>query len=397
MEQAPPLTTEHEETCPMAGTVRKRSWTTRQGEIKTAWTADYFDQQRNRHTKQFPTKKAANAWLLQARVEVRAGTHTPEADSITVAEAGRLWLERGKTEGLERTTLHNYEGVLRLHIVPQLGRVRLAQLTATAVEAYRDTLVKTLSRRSAREALKFLNAILKNAERRGLVAHNAAASVTPVKPKGREREMAEIGHNVPSKAEVQAIIAAADKRWRPVFVTAAFTGMRASELRGLEWNAVDLKNRVIHVRQRADYYNKLGPPKSAAGRRDIPLMPIVVNTLREWKAAYPCGPDGLVFCVVHHGAKGSVVHHQIMWLAYRRAQRRAGVTDAAGQPKYHFHVLRHFFASIGIEAGFAPKRLQAVLGHASITMTYDVYGHLFPNPEDDYTRLAAMERGVFGK
>src|SRR6476661_4350786 len=99
---------------PMAGTIRKRTWTTRKGETKTAWPADYFDQKRQRHTKQFPTKKAADAWLLKARGEVRDGTHTPDSASITVAEAGALFLQRCALEEKERGTLRFYEQVVRL-------------------------------------------------------------------------------------------------------------------------------------------------------------------------------------------------------------------------------------------------------------------------------------------
>jgi integrase len=66
------------------------------------------------------------------------------------------------------------------------------------------------------------------------------------------------------------------------------------------------------------------------------------------------------------------------------------------KPKYGLHALRHFFASWAIEQGFSPKRLQALLGHSSITMTYDVYGHLFPSPEDDHAKFAAGELALVG-
>src|SRR5580693_7587169 len=73
----------------MAGTIRKRTWVTRKGETKTAWLADYFDQKRNRHTKQFRTKKAADTWLLRARGEVRDGIHTPDSVSLNHRPGGR--------------------------------------------------------------------------------------------------------------------------------------------------------------------------------------------------------------------------------------------------------------------------------------------------------------------
>ena len=80
-----------------------------------------------------------------------------------------------------------------------------------------------------------------------------------------------------------------------MLLTAIFTGLRISELRGLRWDDVDLKRAELHVRQRADRYNSIGPPKSEAGERIIPLPPMLVNALREWKLACPKGELGLVF------------------------------------------------------------------------------------------------------
>jgi integrase len=379
----------------MAGTIRKRSWVTRKGETKSNWTAYYTDQNGHRRKKAFAAKKVADAWLLRTRGEIRDGIHTPEGTSITVAEAGRLWLERCATDGLERGSLQQYRTHLKLYIKPLLGSVRLAQLTPPEVEAWRDKLLQKLTRQRALLILSSLKSILKDAQRRGHVVYNAAQA-TRIDLKKRKRELIEIGRDVPSTDEVQAILSAAPERWRPVLVTAAFTGMRTGELRGLTWDVVDLARRVIRVRQRADFWGALGAPKTAAGRREIPLAPIVVSTLREWRLAYPYGPDGIVFCTRTHGNRGGVLNHGELWRVFCAAQRQAGVVDTAGKAKYHFHALRHFFASAGIAAGFSPKRLQVLLGHASITMTYDVYGHLFPSPEDDHARLAAIEHMVTG-
>jgi integrase len=279
-----------------------------------------------------------------------------------------------------------------------LGTLRLAQVSSPVVETWRDELLGRCKRRYAQKVLDGLKGILKNAMRQGLVAYNAASG-TRIDQKKREREPIEVGRGIPSKEEVQAILSATPERWRALLVTAAFTGMRASELRGLTWDAVDLRHSVLEVRQRADYWNTLGPPKTAAGRRKIPLAPIVVNTLKECRLAYPHGRDGLVFYTRARGRgrRFGVLGHSALHKVFLVGQREAGVVDAAGRHKYHFHALRHFFASVGIEAGFAPKRLQAILGHTSITMTYDVYGHLFPNLEDDQTKLAAIERAVVGR
>ena len=327
------------------------------------------------------------------RGEVEAGIHTPDRNSITVAEAGKLWIARCEAEGLERTTLQNYRIVLRRHVGPRFGSMRLNQLASPDVEGWRDELLQSGTRSLARTAVAILKRLLVDAQRRGYVGHNVAAA-TRVSSRGREQERLEIGRDIPSRQEVNAILDAADRRWHPLLVTATFTGMRASELRGLFWKDVDLARGTVTIRQRANAFGEVGMPKSAAGRREIPLAPIVVATLRNWRLTSPFGSSPIVFCSYSPSHRGCVVGHTALCNAFRAAQWAAGTVDEAGRPKYRFHTLRHFFASSGIEAGFAPKRLQEIMGHASITMTFDTYGHLFPTPADDRDRLAVIERAV---
>ena len=96
-------------------------------------------------------------------------------------------------------------------------------------------------------------------------------------------------------AELNSLIENSTARRRPFIVTAIFTGMRLSELRGLRWPDVDLEAGAIHVRQRADDWGRMGPPKSKAGKRDIPLAPLVLNTLKQWRIDCPKGELDLVF------------------------------------------------------------------------------------------------------
>jgi integrase len=374
-------------------TVRKRVWVTG-GEEKTSWVADYSDQHKKRHLKTFTTKKAAQAWLVETQGEVARGVHTPERQSVDVSEAAKLWLERGRGEALERGTMRNYETIVRLHIVPTLGAAKLAQLSAPMLEDWRDRLVATLSRRRARTVLGALKAILADAQRRGLAAQNAALPVK-ISTKKRDQEKLAVGVGIPSKADMQTLLAALGeprwRRYRPFFVTATFTGMRASELRGLTWSVVDFNKRTIAVRQRADEWCALGKPKSAAGQREIPMSPNVFNTLREWRLASPKNELELVF----PNLAGNVQRHSnIGSRVWRPLQRAAGLVDATGEPLYNIHALRHFAASLWIEQGFSPKRLQALLGHSSIQMTFDCYGHLFPSQEDDQARFARAELGL---
>ena len=374
-------------------TVRKRTWRNSKGE-QTAWVADYFDQHGSRRIKTFAKKKEADAFLVTTQGEVARGVHTPESASITVAEACEIWIERGELEKLERTTLKQYRSHADLHIKPsRIGREKLARLSTPTIEAFRDDLLKKSSRPMARKILTSLKSILGEAQRRGLVAHNPAQPVK-VDAKKRDQRKLVIGRDIPSKAEVQKFLAAAAGRWRPLFVTATFTGMRASELRGLVWSHVDFERKVIHVRQRANLWGEIGAPKSAAGEREIPMAPIVFNALREWQLACPRGKDGQLGLVFPNGAGNVEAHSNIATRGFSALQLAAGMVDANGRAKYGPHALRHFFASWTIEQGFSPKRLQALLGHSSIQMTFDRYGHLFPSLEDDHAKFAAGQLTV---
>jgi integrase len=98
---------------------------------QTAWIADYFDQAGKRHIKTFDTRKAATAWLDEAKFEVKQGIHTPENASITVAEAAEIWIEKSELEKLERSTLRQYRNHVDLHIKPsRIGSEKLARLSA---------------------------------------------------------------------------------------------------------------------------------------------------------------------------------------------------------------------------------------------------------------------------
>src|SRR5208337_1084545 len=248
--------------------VRKR--TLPSGEIR--WVTDYKDQQRRRRAKQFKTKKEATAYEIVAGGEIKAGTHVADSASVTVERAGELWLQRCRLDELEAGTLMQYRQHLDLHILPFLGGVKLSKLTRPAVESFRDKLLETRSRSMAQKVLASLKSLLSNAQRRGLVGQNAASG-TKVKTASRHEKKAPI----PTKDEIRALLSktselwSATLPWRPLVITALFTGLRASELRGLTWDYVDFEKKVIQVRQRADYRNQMGSPKSKAGARDVPF------------------------------------------------------------------------------------------------------------------------------
>ena len=387
--------------------VRRRTWTLIKKDKKTgeeetversAWVVDYKDQNGKRHIRTFAKKRDADAAHAKTKVEVQSGTHAADSTSITVHEAAELWLVRGEAEGLERGTMRYYRDMVEKHINPIVGNLKLSRLNQPIVEKMRDDLLKTRSRAMTQKAIKILKGILKDAKRRGLVSQNVAQDVS-VKTQSRHQEEIVI----PTRDEARQMIETAEGRCRPLLITAIFTGLRASELRGLTWPNVDLDKGVIHVRQRADRYNDMGSPKSKAGRRDIPIGALVVNALREWKLACPKGELELVF---PNGAGKVESLGNIYNRGFYPIQRACGMTvesgakDEEGNPvvsaKYGFHALRHFYASWLIDQGFKPKQIQSMMGHSSITLTFDTYGHLFPSEEDEQAKLSTAELVIVG-
>jgi integrase len=388
--------------------VRKRSWKTREGEIKAAWVVDYVDQHGERHIKTFARKHDADAHHAIVGVAVRAGTHTADSKSVTVARAAELWLESCEAAGLERTTLTSYRQHAECHITPVLGALKLSQLTVPLVRGFEERLRKDgRSPAMVRLARRALGGILADAQERGLVGQNVVYSLRKNRRSRRSEGTGtlKIGIDIPGPDEMRAIVGklgAIDNaaRWRPLLLTAIFTGLRASELRGLRWANVDLKRGELHVRQRADRYGTMGRPKSEAGERTVPLLPMVVAALREHRLASPRNDQDIVFSNSRAGIehRNTIVEH-----GFHPAQVAAGVIDQNGRAKYKgLHALRHFYASWcinrrvdgGLELPL--KMVQARLGHASIQMTADTYGHLFPRSDDGAEQAAAEKAFLAG-
>jgi integrase len=389
--------------------IRKRTWTDPRGDAHESWVVDYRDGAGKRRMKTFAKKRDADAFQARAKVEVREGVHVADSATVTVAEAGALWLTSCEARGLERATIDSYRQALRFHIEPHIGRLKLSQLSAPTIRRFEDALRagedgKPRSAAMVRKVRGALSIMLGDAMERGVVNRNVARELrarrtggTDRKQEKRQRGKLKPGVGIPLPSEIAAILRAAEQmtpRRHAMLVTAIFTGLRASELRGLRWADVDFDRRELHVRQRADRYNAIGRPKSAAGERAIPVPPMALNVLRRWRLACPASDLGLVFPT----ARGTVT--QLADLSTRGlvpACIAAGVVNADGSAKYTgLHSLRHFFASWCInrkaDGGLElpVKVVQERLGHSSIVMTADRYGHLFPRG-DDHDELADAE------
>lgn len=308
------------------------------------------------------------------------------ADAWTIAEAAKLWLRRCEIEKLERATMHSYRGHVRNHIEPKMGQLLLKELTVADVREFLDTMLIESTRAMAKKCLTTLRSIINAAIERGLVAHNVAREA-----KLRRTSRHDPDRVFPTKDEIRALIANAPAKHLPLIMTAIFTGMRMSELRGLTWDAIDFDRSIITVRKRADRYCEMGNTKSKAARRDIPVGPQLAQVLKGWKPACPTGELDLVF---PNGVGKVETHSNIYNRVFKPLMTGCDIVDSDGTPRFSMHALRHAAASLFIEQGWPPKKIQTMLGHSSITMTYDVYGHLFHDPAKDVDLMGEMERGL---
>jgi integrase len=386
-------------------TVRKRKLPS--GLVR--WQASYVDGAGKRRAKLFERKSDGEAWLTETRHDLVRGLHTPTSVSPTVKEAGALWIKRCRERGLEATTTRGYEEHTELHIYPFIGAKKLSELTVPVINAFADDLREAgRSSDMISRVVQSLGAIFKEARRRGLSNADPTSGLELDLPERDDPRPV-----IPTKAELQAIIAFASGRWRPLILIAIFCGLRGSELRGLRWADIDFEGRQIGVAQRADAFHKIGRLKSKAGYRSIPMPPMVVNALREWKLLCPKGNLELVFPT---GSGNVESHSNIVQRGFDPIQVSAGVVtlkeaaDKYGQPvfgedgkpttvpagKYGLHSLRHACASLWIENGMNPKRIQKLMGHSTIQMTFDTYGHLFTDAEGDQRAAEDIQVRLLG-
>lgn len=309
------------------------------------------------------------------------------SNTKTVRDACEAWLKQCERNNLERATLRSYRGHVIHHIDPKIGSLLVAALTRSEVKDFIDDLQDAgVSRAMTKKVLGSLRSALGEALDREWIAVNVARDVKLPRKRRDEDE-----RTIPTKDEIRIMIDKCPPKYRPLIVTAIFTGMRISELRGLTWDCVDFDKKLIVVRERADRFNDMGKPKSRTSRRSIPMAPIVIETLKGWMPDCPAGDLNLVF----PNGKGNIENHSNIYnRIFVPLLVENGIVDEKGAHKFSFHALRHAAASLFIEQNWPPKKIQALLGHSSINMTMDVYGHLFESPEDDVELFAKMQQDL---
>lgn len=387
--------------------VKKRVWITASGELKEAWRVAYTDATGKRRFVQRATKRDADAYRIRIEGELAQGIHTADAASITVGEAADIWVASCETS-CDRGTLKTYREIINRHIRPQLGSEKLSRLSAPRIVDFRDALMQTRSHAMASKAVRHLSMILTEAMRRGLVAQNVARAVRVKGMRGGKRQRLARRAEIPPMEHLRDMLDAADRLSNedprlPVLLRVVMLGgLRASEVRGFPWQNADVKGSTLAVTQRADRWNDIGPPKSDAGHRSIPIGPSLATTLKTWKLRCPPSRLGLMF----PNSRGGVMDQRAFIGALLKVQIAAelavdsGKRDAKGnvvwKARYDWHQLRHVAASNWLNDGIDLKRLQTWIGHENIQLTIDVYGHLIVDAKKDAALAASAEAALLG-
>lgn len=381
--------------------VRKRTWKTASGEVKTAWVVDYADSRGDRQRKHFPNKKAADIFRIKIEGQLSDGSYRAEAHTVTVAELCARFLEdfeaRQVRNEVTKGTLTLYSAHVANHILGAhgIGAQKLSQLTARAVNEFRDDLRNSgVTVPTTKRILATLRCALAYGIAQDLIAINPASGVKVAAP--RDEGSKKI--TPPSKADLRTLIDAADGGFRLMLIFAACTGVRASEQWAARWHDVDFDKSGLRISRRVDAYGQEGAPKSAAGVRTVPLSADLVARLKAWKLKSTFKkPADLIF----PNAKGNhISHHNIinrrlipLFEGLEEAHERDPVKTPAPPKRCGWHALRHYAISTWIEARLTLKTVQSFAGHASAQMTLDRYGHLFPS-EDHKTAMNAIAKGL---
>jgi len=311
----------------------------------------------------FATKTDAGIWLTLREAEIRSGDWLdPDAGAVSFEGFATSWV--AERPGLRPKTVQLYEGLVRLHLVPVLGKFTVADIKEGTVRRWRKSLLDSgVGPVTVAKAYRLLKAIMNTAVDDGVIKRNPCR----VDGAGQERSPE---RPVLTVAQVFALADAfADRRYRLLILLAVFCSLRWGELAALPRYCVDTDAGIISVRVSVVELARgplvTGPPKSAAGNRAVTipafLLPDVAAHLDTFTAA---DPRALVFT----GPQGA----QLRRSNFSRPWNKA--TTAAGLDGFHFHDLRHTGNVLAGEAGATHRELMDRMGHAS-TRAALIYQH----------------------
>jgi integrase len=305
----------------------------------------------------------------------RDGGFIFDAENVMLGEYLARWLHDSVHGTVRHSTYVRYEGLVRNHISPTLGQIKLPKLSPVHVRGlYRDKLEGGLSPRSVNYIHVCLHKALKQAVMDGMVPRNVAEAVKA--PQVHCKEATPLS---PEQVRV-LLVAAHEDRLEALFVIALHTGLRRGELLALKWTDVDLETGRLSVQRSLAADGKFNPPKRKSSRRTVRLTTAAAEALKKHRAAQNeerlrrgslWEDHDLVFPnQIGKPMNGGNLYHRV----WNPLLRRANLPQT-----FTFHSLRHTFATTLLRQNVNPKIVQEALGHATIVQTMDTYSHVMPD------------------
>lgn len=320
-----------------------------------------------------------------------AHRNLPAADgSLTVGRYLDHWLTSVVPAKTRPRTLELYELTVRLHIKPLLGHIKLNELSLPDVQAAANSILASAnSTRGAHLFRTVLSSALSRAMREELVFRNVARLIELPK-----YERKEITPWTPEQATV-FLKAVKGHQWEPGYQLLVLYGMRRGEVLGLRWSDIDLTTNTIRVRQqiqRIDGELRTGPVKTSAGRRDLPLLPIIKTTLLELAARneidLTAGTTALGEHLVLTSKTGAPVEPGNFARTFQLIAAKADL------PRITVHHTRHTAATMLKKLGVPARDAQLILGHSNVTTTQQLYQH--GDIDAQRTALESMQTQLLG-
>lgn len=321
------------------------------------------------------TRREVQEKLNAALRAKQRGLSIDTDERLTVGSFLDRWLEQVSKPAVRTSTYDSYSDLIRLHLKPELGSVRLAALTPQHIQGMLSRkLAAGLSPIRVRYLRAMLRAALVQAVKWDMVPRNVADLVS-----GPRVPTAEIKPLTPEQAR-SMLAAVRDDRLEALYVLAIATGLRQGELLGLRWQDVDPERRTLQVsmalhRENGSYL--LDEPKTPRSRRAIVLPRLAAEALirhrkRQAEERALAGPTWRDWPLVFTTDRGAPLNSSSI------THRFQSLLERAGLPRQRFHDLRHGTASLLLAQGVQPRAIMGTLGHSNIGMTMDTYSHMSP-------------------
>ena len=351
-----------------------------------AWVFSKRDDRNIRKT--FRREAEAMSWRADAlgalsRGGLRASKPTTLQEAWKAFHAGATagTITNRSGDRYKPSTLRSYERAMRLRVLPEFGHVRQSELSRPDLQDFADGLLaKGLDPSTIKVTFLPLRGILRRAVARGDVAINVCDGLELPAVRGRRDRVA-------SPTEAAALIAAVPMQDRVVWATAMYGGLRRGELQALQADHIGLVTGVIQVEYGWDEKEGQIELKSRAGRRAVPIAVVLREFIVEQRRRVPRIGNDLVFGRTAKTPFDAKVFQERADKAWRGVNRRerAAAKEQGRKPdlltRITLHECRHTFASLMIAAGVNAKALQVFMGHSSVAITLDRYGHLMPGSE----------------